>query len=304
MEFCSDLIKENKGNHKVLFSPIDRMLNLTPEKCYPSCESAKELCNNFADFFSSKIASIRSNLDSLALPDTSFRFFRFDNPSIQCEFNQFKPTTAVELSKLITKIARESCSLDPIPSNLLKLCFSDLVPIITKIVNCSLESGEVPLPIAIKRAIYFFFLKNRLLTLHELYPSFRPVSNLMFVSKATEKAAATQLWEYFCSNGLNEELQPAYKANHSCETALIRVQDDVPKAIDSHRGVLLLLLDLSAVFDIVDLDILPGRLSTRFGVKGKALDWLRSYLTNRTQLVKVDDASSMVRPLHWGVPQG
>ena len=71
MEFYSDLIKENKGNHKVLFSAIDRMLNLTPEKCYPSCESAKELCNNFADFFSSKIATIRSNLDSLALPNVS-----------------------------------------------------------------------------------------------------------------------------------------------------------------------------------------------------------------------------------------
>ena len=43
MEFYPDLIKENKGNYKVLFSAIDRMLNLTPEKCYPSCESAKEI---------------------------------------------------------------------------------------------------------------------------------------------------------------------------------------------------------------------------------------------------------------------
>ena len=194
-----DLIKENKGNHKVLLSAIDRMLNLTPEKCYPSCESAKELCNNFADCFSSKIATIRSNLDSLALPDIPFRFSRFDNPSIQCEFNQFKPTTAVELSKLITnKMARKSCSLDPIPSNLLKLCFSDLVPIITKIVNCSLESGEVPLPM--KRAILSPLLKKPSLDT-ELYPSFRPVSNLMLVSKTTEKVTATQLWEYLCSNG-------------------------------------------------------------------------------------------------------
>ena len=136
MKFYSDLIKENKGNHKVLFSTIDRMLNLTVVKCYPSCESAKELCNNFADFCSSKIATIRSNLGSLALPDIPFRFSHFDNPSIQCEFNQFKATPAVEPSKLITKMARKSCSLDPTPSNLLKLCFSDLVPII-KIVNCS-----------------------------------------------------------------------------------------------------------------------------------------------------------------------
>ena len=154
-----------------------------------------------------------------------------------------------------------------------------------------------------KRAILSPLLKKPSLDT-ELYPSFRPVSNLMLVSKATEKVAATQLWEYLCSNGLNEELQSAYKANHSCETALIRVQDDILKAIDSHRGVLLLLLDLSAAFDTVDHEILLGRLSSRFGIKGKALDWLRSYLTDRTQLVKVDDASSTVRPLHWGVPQG
>ena len=123
----------------------------------------------------------------------------------------------------------------------------------------------------------------------------------MLVSKATDKVAATQLWEYLCSNRLNEELQSAYKANNSCETALIRVQDDILKAVDSHRGVLLLLLDLSAAFDTVDHEILLRRLSSRFGIKGKALDWLRSYLTDRTQLVKVDDASSTVRPFHWGV---
>ena len=55
MEFYSDLVKENKGNHKVLFSAIDRMLNLTPEKCYPSRESAKELCNNFSDFSQARL---------------------------------------------------------------------------------------------------------------------------------------------------------------------------------------------------------------------------------------------------------
>ena len=73
---------------------------------------------------------------------------------------------------------------------------------------------------------------------------------------------------------------------HNVETALIRVQDDILKAIDSYRGVLLLLLDLSTAFDTVDHEILLRRLSSRFGIKGKALYWLRSYLTDRTQLVK------------------
>ena len=184
-------------------------------------------------------------------------------------------------------MARKSCSLDPIPSNLLKLRFSDLVSIITKIVNCSLESGEVPLPM--KRAILSPLLKNRPFTLSSIQASDR--TSCLCPRLQRKK----QLWEYLCSN---EELQSAYKANHSCETVLIRVQDDILKAIDSHRGVLLLPLDVSAAYDTVDHEILLGRRSCRFGIKGKALDWLQSHLTNRTQYVKVDDASSTVRPLY------
>ena len=165
-----DKRKQSQGNHKVLFSAIERMLNLTLERCYPSCETAKELCNKFADFFSGKIATIRSNLGSLALPDIPFRFSHFDNPPIQCEFNQFKAITAVELSKLITKMARKSCSLDPIPSNLLKLCFSDLVPIITKIVNRSLVVKFLCLW---KGLFYLLFLKNPPLTLSSIQASDR-----------------------------------------------------------------------------------------------------------------------------------
>ena len=105
----------------------------------------------------------------------------------------------------------------------------------------------------------------------ELYPSFRRVSNLILVSKATEKVVATQLWEYLCSNGLNEELQSAYKANHSCETALIRVQDDILKVFDSHRGVLLLPLDLSAAFDTVDHTTPLLGCASRFGPRPHAL---------------------------------
>ena len=60
-----------------------------------------------------------------------------------------------------------------------------------------------------------------------------------------------------------------------------------------------LILNLSAPFCTVnfgrvDHEILLGRLTSGFGIKGKAQDWLQSYLTNRTQLVKVDDSSSTV----------
>ena len=55
------------------------------------------------------------------------------------------------------------------------------------------------------------------------YESFRPISNLKFVSKLVEKAVCVQLTDYITSNGLSETFQSAYKSFHSTETALLRV---------------------------------------------------------------------------------
>ena len=78
-------------------------------------------------------------------------------------------------------------------------------------------------------------------------------------------------------------------------------------AIDDNSDnscVMLVLLDLSAAFDTVDYDILLGRLEHRFGITGKALSWLTSYLTDRTQFVKVANEHSTIRNLLCGVSQG
>ena len=67
---------------------------------------------------------------------------------------------------------------------------------------------------------------------------------------------------------------------------------------------MLLLLDLSAAFDTVDHEILLKRLNSKFSICGTALDWFRSYLTNRTQVVLIDGRKSQSRELKCGVPQG
>lgn len=75
-------------------------------------------------------------------------------------------------------------------------------------------------------------------------------------------------------------------------------------SIDSRKSFVLVLLDRSAAFDTVDHFFLLSRLSARFGICDHALNWLRSYLSDRTQFVRVQDASSHVNDLLYGVPEG
>ena len=81
------------------------------------------------------------------------------------------------------------------------------------------------------------------------FKNYRPISNLRFISKTIEKCVAKQLIQYLDINDLGETYQSAYKRNHSTETALIRVHNDIAMAIDQHNSVILVLLDLLAAFD-------------------------------------------------------
>ena len=75
---------------------------------------------------------------------------------------------------------------------------------------------------------------------------------------------------------LVEMFQSAYKISHSTEPALLKVQNDILRAVDDNRAVILLLLDLSAAFDTVDHSILLSRLYHRFGIRGNALGLIRT----------------------------
>ena len=70
------------------------------------------------------------------------------------------------------------------------------------------------------------------------------------------------------------------------------------------QGSILLLVDFSSAFDTINHNILIRRLRLRYGFVGKALDWLTSYLKERTQRVVIGDQSSSTTTLTTGVPQG
>ena len=105
-------------------------------------------------------------------------------------------------------------------------------------------------------------------------------------------------------NSVFEELQSGFRACHSTETALIKVSNDLLLNADNGDCSILMLLDLSSAFDTVHHSILINRLEQWVGIKGTALDWFRSYLSDRSFSVVIGEASSSQVPFTCGVPQG
>ena len=101
----------------------------------------------------------------------------------------------------------------------------------------------------------------------------RPISNLQFVSKITERAVFDQVYSHMTDNELFPVLQSAYRKGHSMETALLRVVNDILSNMNKQHVSILVLLDLSAAFDTVDHAILLRRHETLFHITDAALAW-------------------------------
>ena len=149
-----------------------------------------------------------------------------------------------------------------------------------------------------------FKLKPSALPSHQSSQQLAEDFNDFFINKISDIRAAIETYSYLNNNALFPSLQSAYaRAHHSTETALLRVTNDILKALDSRNDVILIFLDLSAAFDTLDHDILLSRLHLYFGFKGIALNWFTSYFQGRTQRVNIAGSSSSPRNLHYGVPQ-
>jgi hypothetical protein len=147
------------------------------------------------------------------------------------------------------KAPLKSCELDPIPTPILKSFLDTLLPMITAIVNTSLEESHVPT--SVKTAVVRPLLKKTFLDKEE-FKNDRPVSNLPFISKILQKVVSTRLEEHINSHSLQDNLQSTYRPCHSTETALLRVHHDIVYALDNNQCAVLVMLDLSAAFDVID----------------------------------------------------
>ena len=181
------------------------------------------------------------------------------------------------------------------PSRLVSRCDA-LLPVITTIIEKSLEAGHFPK--SWKEALVCPLLKKP--GLHIILKNFRQVSNLAFLSKLTERALFHQMHEHMVDTNLYPNVRSAYRVHHSTETALLRSY--ILLNMNKQHVTLLVLLDLSAAFDTVEHKILLEALNT-LGLGGRVSKWFRSYLSGRSQRILVRGCLSKF-DLNCEVPQG
>ena len=208
--------------------------------------------------------------------------------------------TQREVEEIMRKMKPSTCAPDPFPSALIKTHSSAISHMITKIINCSLQTGHVPS--ALKTAVIKPLLNKPSLD-PEVLANYRPISNLLFLSKVLEKVVAAQLHDHLKSN-MFEMFQSGFHPGHSTETALAWVTNNLLMSADASSPSLLILLDLTAASDTVDHHILLHRLHSIIRLSNSTLNWFTSYLTNRTEYVFLGEAKSDTLPVSCGVPQG
>ena len=203
---------------------------------------------------------IQNKLDNMATTESPGKEKCLaDSPVVQ-PMDSFRVLNESEVQKLIEATPKKSCSLDPMPTPLVVGCIDVLLPVVTKVINLSLQTGSFA--DQWKCALVHPLLKK--LGLDVVFQSFRPVSNLQYISKLAVKAVFSQTHEHMVVNEICPDLQSSYRQHHSTETALLKVMNDVPLKMNSQHVTLMVLLDLSASFNTVDPNIFLERLH-RFG---------------------------------------
>ncbi|MGK2863852.1 MAG: RNA-directed DNA polymerase [Chitinophagaceae bacterium] len=296
--YFRNVIQSNISNPTRLWSTLNKVMTRKDPSIIPSTDTNAKLATKFSDFFSNKIKTISNNFPSTSNLNTPIHC---DPPSPPPVLSVFHDTCDDEVQKAILASSDATCELDLMPTKILKECLPVLVKPITIIINKCFSEGKFPS--IFKQALVAPLHKKHSLPKDELN-SYRPISNLSFLSKVAERIILSRLQEHLRNCKSLSNFQSAYKSGFSTETALNCIQNDLLQSIDKKQVSALVLLDLLAAFDSIDHRILIDRLGSYFGIEGKVLELLVSYLKDRFQIIMIGQAKSEPVQLSTGVPQG
>ena len=197
------------GNARKLWNSLSSVMGRN--RC-SSTTSSGLTADSFAKFFCDKVGDVRSSTAGGADPEyATFHGHPLD---------EFAQLSISDVERLIKDSPTKACGLDPIPTWLVKEFVQHLAPFLTFLFNRSLLQSQFPENFRIAEVTPI--LKKPTLD-PSVLGSYRPISNLPFISKVLERAVNERMLLHLHANGLLPEHQSAYRRSHSTETALLKV---------------------------------------------------------------------------------
>ena len=208
------------------------------------------------------------------------------------------PTTPDEIVNIVKKLKPSSPGWDEIRSDILQLSMHTIVDPLCHICNLSLKHGIFPNELKLAKVIPIYKSGDPMYFVH-----YCPVSVLPVMSKVLEKLMYNRLYNFLQEMLTLYKNQFGFRPDHSTYMALILCIDKIISALENGDCVFGVFLDFSKAFDTIDHCILLKKLEC-YGIRGTALKWFESYLSNRYQYVYINGVSSTRQKIVCGVPQG
>ena len=282
----NDILRPNKGKSEIILSENNEVIT-----------NKSEVASIFNTFFVQKIETLKSKIDQKYKKDPLLKL----KNQLKDRSQLFSLRTTSEgkvLNAIMSLKNKKSCGVDDIPTLILKLAGEILCIPLTKIINQSILTGTFPSAWKIAKIIPLHKRGSK-----KLKENYRPISNLCVVSKILEKVVLDQVGYYFESQGLLPNTQHGFRKKRSTTSALLTLTQQWTKAHEDGKNVGALFWDLSAAFDCLNRELLCKKLKL-YGFSEKALDWFRSFLEDRKQLISVNSVESNVKVIKSGTPQG
>lgn len=209
------------------------------------------------------------------------------------------PASENEILNIIKSLKnKKSSGFDNFNSYLITNIADLISPVLTHIINLSFSSGVFP--DILKRSIVVpIYKKGVSCKLDNL----RPISLLSIFSKIIETVMKDRITKYLNSLHFLSSKQYGFRKGKSTEDALIIVSEYIFKCLNEDKKTTGLFVDFRKAFDLVNHSVLLQKLES-IGVRGLAQGWFKSFLTGRTQQVRIEKILSTPQEVTSGVPQG
>ena len=258
-----------------------------------SLTNTKDIAEGFNDYFSNIGPDLASKIDT---PNLNFQTYI---EKAKSEFSAFQPVTVSNVYHLLHGLSsNKATGVDKISSKIIKIAAPAISDSLTYIFNQAITLSLFPHEWKTARVIPLYKNGQR-----NLPGNYRPISVLPVISKIMERILYDQLYNYLTKFELLSDSQFGFRKFHSTATALLDCTNDWYMNLDRKMFNLVVLIDLKKAFDTVDHQILLKKLEL-YGIKGQALSFLESYLSNRNQKCQIQGSVSSEKLIKCGVPQG